>query len=138
MAQPVLALAAVLERPLDLGQHLVQRQPEPPDLGARVGGVTRRDRSPPAISLATRPIRSSGRRPMRITSQPSSDQGQDHAAADQRLDDHQPMQRLVDLAQRHRDDRRVAGRPRTPAPRYAVSERRWLTVNRCGTDGRAG
>ena len=106
--QPVLGVLARGERGLDLPQHLVQRAAEPADLGARVrrldpprqvaggdlgGGLpdsAQRSQADPDHDRAER------------------DQRQDHTGTDEQLDHDQPVQRLLHLAQRDRDQHRPA------------------------------
>ena len=51
---------ALGERGLDLAEHAVEREAQAADLGLSVAGLTRRERSPPAIAPAVAPMRSSG------------------------------------------------------------------------------
>ena len=92
--RPSIALSAIPSRPTSV---------------FGVAGLTRRDRSPPAIAPAVSPMRSSGRRPMRTRIHDSAAERGEHRGDDERLDDQQAVERLVDLGQRHGHDDRPGG-----------------------------
>ena len=70
-------------------------------------GLTRRDRSPAAIAPAVAPIRSSGRRPTRITSQAKAASASSTRGDHEQLDVAAAGQRLADVGQRDRDRHRA-------------------------------
>ena len=87
-------------------QHRVEREAEPADLGVLVGGLDaaatgRRAAIAPAVS----PICSSGRSPSLHDPPREQREREQHAGRDEQLDEQQLVQRVVDVAQRDRDDR---------------------------------
>ncbi len=97
-----------------------------------VAGLTRRESSPAAISPAVTSMRSSGRRPRRTTKKAVTAEREQHADDHEPLDEQQPVERLLDFAQRHRDDRdppRPPGRDRRRRDSAAPMEPTEPTVN---------
>ncbi len=108
LTQPLLASAAIGEGMLDLGEHLVQRRAKTADLGAVVGG------SDPLGEVAVGDLARDSPDPLQ---RPQADtdhdpaqcnEPEDHAAAHERLDLDQPLERLVDVVKRNRDHERPA------------------------------
>ena len=137
-AQPILGLLPVGERGLDLSEHLVQRASEPPDLGPRVrwlhaarqvaGGDLRGGLSDPR----------SGRRPIRITIQPSPISARITPTPTISSTTDQPVQRLIDLVQRDRHRQGVARpRPERRGAGSSVPSPCEPTVNGCSEPGLA-
>ena len=114
-AQAVLARLLPGERVLEPVEHRVEREPQPADLGARVGGLDaagrgrrRRSRRPCG------PMRSSGQQAEADDRPGDAAEHEQHRGDDQRLDGQQAVQRRVDLAERQRR------RPSTSPPRGVV------------------
>ena len=147
-AQAVLAGLALGERALEAVEHRVEGQAEAPDLRARVGGLSRgargrRRRSRPAVAPDA---------VQRAQAEPHDEPGDEAASAsstprdDEALDEQQAVQRLVDLVQRHGDDRdRAAGRRRRGEHAVARARRRpsavtvmtWSAAGRPAASGAA-
>ena len=96
--------SSLRERLLDLAEHGVERETEPPDLGGVVGGldatrkVTGRDRARGLTHLLERA--------QAEVYDPPGEQGEraEHARRDEYLDDEEVAQRLVDVGEGDRDD----------------------------------
>ena len=102
---PIIALSASPSRPTSVCSS---------------AGSTRRDRSPAAIAPAVSPICSSGRSPSLHDPPREEREREQHADRDEQLDEQEVVQRVVDVAQRDRDDERSrhvrAGRDTEQSP----------------------
>ena len=102
-AQACFRRGAFLERDLDLSEHRVEREAEPPDLRALVSGldaagkIAGRDGARGITHLLQRSQLESHEHPRR-----QRDREQD-GGGDEQLDEQQVMQRLVDIGERERD-----------------------------------
>ena len=107
-AQPVLGLPLPGERALQPVEHRVQREPQPPHLGARVGGLDALGEVA-AGDRAGRMAHAVEREQAHAHNGPgdAAEYEQDRED-DERLDRQQPVQPRVDLTQRRRHDRGVA------------------------------
>ena len=106
LAQALLAGLALGERLLEALEHRVQREAEPADLGARRRRAdAAREVAGGDLARRSTAMRSSGRSPSRTTQKAQSAEREQHGGDHERLDEQQPVERLVDVAQRHGDDR---------------------------------
>ena len=105
--QPVLGRGALVERLLDLAEHRVEGPAEAPDLGARV-----------VVLDALREVAAGDRRGRRLdpaerpqadADEPEAEQQdrREHGGGNGELDDEQPVQRVVCLVERRRDDQNL-------------------------------
>jgi hypothetical protein len=121
-AQPVLRRLALGERLLEPVEHRVERHPEAADLGPRVGRldtvgeVAAGDRAGRVAHAVERQQADAHDRPRHRAEQHQDD------GDDQRLHEQQAVQTLLDVAERHRDDRGQ------PAARIALGEHAVRTV----------
>ncbi len=103
-AQPLFALGSRGEGLLQALEHRVQRKAEPSDLGRR------RSRADAPVKLPCRDLAGGHGDPVERAQADFDDEERGGAERQQHTDDHepldeqQPVERLIDLAQRHRDD----------------------------------
>ena len=131
LAQAFLGLRLLRERPLDLGQHLVQRAPEPADLGPvlsfghPLGQVARRDGARRVGHLAERAQAAPNH------GERQHDDGQEDGQAGHQLHLAQRVEGVVGLVERERGEQRplrhrhgdgaVDGRRGRPGPRRTTA-----------------
>ena len=124
LAQAVLARLALGERLLEPVEHAVEgerRRGRPRCAGRSTS--TRWERSPPAIRPAVWPMRSSGSRLMRTTTQRDGGEHEQDADDHEPLDEDEPVERARRLGERDGDDGDVAGAERARRRRGSASRR---------------